>query len=51
MVRIMSDIQLSIGGFYVCFGVQLAHVWLVWVSLLVGIDIEEHYLLLVFFHA
>ena len=49
MVRILSDIQLSIGGFYVCFDVQLAHVRSVWVSLLVGNDIEEDYLLLVFF--
>ena len=33
-----SDIQLSVGGFDVCFGVQFAHIRLVWINLFVGND-------------
>ena len=41
VVRVLSDIQLSVGGFNVCFGVQFAHVRLVWINLFVGNDVEE----------
>ena len=48
VVRVLSDVQLSVGGFNVCFGVQFAHVRLIWVNLFVGNDVKEDYLLLAF---
>ena len=48
VVGVLSDVQVSVGGFDVCFDVQFAHVRLVWINLFVGNDVEKDYLILAF---